>query len=596
MNATTAIRRFLPAMRGQWKRFAFAGVLLGVAAVCEIISVFVLADVVDGALNSDSALAFAKLAALWLGLTVISTAADYHGQIISVGVSENVVLRLRDRLFAHVQRLHPVVHRRLGLGNLVTRHSSDLEAVEYLVGSGVMQMIIALTNTIGLVIAAFIMNWQVALVALAAVPMLWACSAIFARRQVAVTRDERGANADIADAVQTALIGHETAVAYNQQQREHRTLHEHGTAWRAARLSQTRVEAGFGAVMGFGQVVVTLAIAVAGVWQVRQGNLTIGQLLALTGYLGLLYPKMQEIADARLAIASAAVSAERVAEVLDLEPTEHDAADAADAAPLPARPGPGANPTLASSPRRGLPVSLRGVTLHRGAAAVLDRVSLDLRPGSVTALVGPSGVGKSTLASLLCRFEHPDSGTIRLGDDDYGALTGQYIRDVVTLLPQTPIIKGATVAENIAYGAPTATRAQIVRAAIAADADPFIQSLPDGYDSILDDGGLTLSGGQRQRIAMARAMVRDTPVLILDEPTSGLDDASVGRVLAPLARIAAGRTTLLITHDRRVTDIADRVVELRDGRLRDRSPWIVPEDLPTAVVEGGTRLFVPVAG
>ncbi|MGW5521693.1 ABC transporter ATP-binding protein [Gordonia sp. NPDC003950] len=593
MNASTAIRRFLPAMRGEWRRFTVAGALLGVAAVCEIISVFVLADVVDGALNSDSALAFAKLAALWLGLTAISTAADYYGQIISVGVSENVVLRLRDRLFAHVQRLHPVVHRRLGLGNLVTRHSSDLEAVEYLVGSGVMQMIIALINTIGLVIAAFIMNWQVALVALAAVPMLWACSAIFARRQVAVTRDERGANADIADAVQTALIGHETAVAYNQQPREHRILHEHGTAWRAARLSQTRVEAGFGAVMGFGQVVVTLAIAVAGVWQVRQGHLTIGQLLALTGYLGLLYPKMQEIADARLAIASAAVSAERVAEVLDLEPSEHDADDAT---PLPARPGAGASPTLATSPRHGLPVSLRGVTLHRGAAAVLDRVSLDLRPGSVTALVGPSGVGKSTLASLLCRFEHPDSGTIRLGGDDYGALTGQYIRDVVTLLPQTPIIKGATVAENIAYGAPAATRAQIVRAAIAADADPFIQSLPDGYDSVLDDGGLTLSGGQRQRIAMARAMVRDTPVLILDEPTSGLDDASVGRILAPLARIAAGRTTLLITHDRRVTDLADRVVELRDGRLRDRSPWIVPEDLPTVPADRGTRLFVPAAG
>ncbi|HCS58241.1 MAG TPA: ABC transporter ATP-binding protein [Gordonia polyisoprenivorans] len=599
MNTLTAIRRFLPAMRGQGTRFAFAGSLLGVAALCEIVSVFVLADVIDGALDSHSVWDFARLAGLWLGLTAVSTAGDYFGQVVAVSVSEQVVLRLRDRLFAHVQRLHPVLHRRLGLGNLVSRHSSDLEAVEYLVGSGVMQIIIAIFNTVGLVIAAFLMSWQVAVVALAAVPMLWGVSSVFARRQMAVTRDERGANSDISDAVETALAGHETAVAYNQQKREHQVLHAHGLAWRAARLAQTRVEAGFGAVMGFGQVVVTLAIAVAGVWQVRQGHLSVGQLLALTGYLGLLYPKMQEIADARLAIASAVVSAERVAEILDLEPAEHDASDARDSSP---------------TPGAALPVSLRSVSLQRGETTVLDEVSLDLRPGRIVALIGPSGVGKTSLASLLCRFEHPDSGTICLGDDDYDTLTGTHIRSLVTLLPQTPIIKGASAADNIAYGAPNADRAQIVRAAVIADADAFIRDLPDGYDTVLDDGGLTLSGGQRQRIAMARAMVRDTPVLILDEPTSGLDDASVSRILTPLRRIAQGRTTLLITHDRRVTAIADRVVELRDGHLRDRSPWVAPEDriddsavsaertenLAIAPFAGslaeGTRLYVPALG
>lgn len=596
MTIASAIRRFHPAMRGQGRRFAFAGSLLGVAAICEIVAVFVLADVIDGALDSTNALAFVRLAGLWLGLTAISTAADYFGQVIAVGVSETVVLRLRDHLFGHVQRLHPIAHRRLGLGNLVARHSSDLEAVEYLIGSGVMQLIIAACNTVGLVIAAFIMSWQVALVALVAVPMLWAVSALFARGQVSATRDERGANSDISDTVESALAGHETAVAYNQQEAERRILHQHGQAWRAARLAQTRVEAGFGALMGFGQVVVTLAIAVAGVWQVRQGNLSVGQLLALTGYLGLLYPKMQEIADTRLAVASAAVSAERVSEVLDLEPTEHDAPDAR-------------SPERTTTHSAGLAISLRGVTLRRGDTAVLDRVSLDLRPGHIVALVGPSGVGKTSLASLLCRFEHPDDGTIRLGDDDYATLTGRHIRERVTLLPQTPIIKGASVADNIAYGAPDADRSHIVRAAMAADADEFIRQLPDGYDTVLHDAGLTLSGGQRQRIAMARAVVRDTPVLILDEPTSGLDDASVARILTPLRRIAAGRTTLLITHDRRVTDIADRVVELRAGRLQERSAWVSPDDLarsalppnmsppsPAGPLAEGTRLHAPIAG
>ena len=559
MNIMTAIARFRPAMRGQGRKFTLAALLLAVAAVCEIVAVFVLADVIDGALGSNTVGSFAKLAGLWLGITAISTAADYYGQVIAVSVSERVVLRLRDNLFAHVQRLHPVMHRRLGLGNLVTRHSSDLEAVEYLVGSGVMQLIIAIANTLGLVVAAFIMSWQVALVALTAVPVLWAVSAIFARRQVEVTRDERGANSDIADSVESALIGHETAVAYNQQGREFDRLHRHGVAWFAARLAQTRVEAGFGAVMGFGQVVVTLAIAVAGVWQVREGNLTVGQLLALTGYLGLLYPKMQEIADTRLAIASAVVSAERVAEILDVDPAEHDAEKTL-------------TPLTPSSAAEGVAVQMRGVTLHRGEKAVLDHADLDLQPGRITALVGPSGTGKTSMASLLCRFEHPEEGTIHLGSDDYATLSGRDIRDRVTLLPQTPVIKGASVADNIAYGSAEADRAKIVDAAIAADADSFIQGLPDGYDTVLHDGGLTLSGGQRQRIAMARAMLRNTPVLILDEPTVGLDDATVTRIIDPLRRIAEGRTTLLITHDQRITAIADRVVELSAGTLQDRTP------------------------
>ena len=560
MNARQAFRRFSPAVRGEGRRFALAGALLGVAAACEVGAVFVLADVIDGALDSDSFTTFARLALLWLLITAISCGGDYLGQVVSVGISERVVLRLRDRLFDHVQLLHPVQHRRLGLGNLVTRHTGDLEAVEYMIGTGVMQFVIAAAHTVGLVIAALVMSWQVALVALAAVPVLWGLSALFARRQERVTRDERGANSDIADSVETALLGHETAVAYNQQAREHSRLHAHGVTWMGARLAQTRVEAGLGGILSFGQVVVTLAIAVVGVWQVRQGQLSVGGLLALTGYLGMLYPKMQELADIRIAVASALISAERVAEVLDLRPVER-----IDRADVPVWCG-----HAAAAP---LGISIRDVTLTRSHQTVLDSVNLDLEPGTVTALIGPSGVGKSTLASLLCRFEHPDAGQLRIGETDYADLTGHWIRDHITLLPQQPIIKGATVADNIAYGRPDATRAEIVAAAVAADADEFINRLPDGYDAPLDDGGLTLSGGQRQRIAIARAMLRNTPALILDEPTSGLDAATTSRILDPLRRLADGRTTLLITHDSRVTAIADRIVELRDGRLRERDPW-----------------------
>ncbi|GAB04922.1 ATP-binding cassette domain-containing protein [Gordonia amarae] len=536
------------ATAGEGSRYLGAGTLLLVAATAETLSVFVLADIINGTLAATTFADVAVLAAVWLGITVASTAADYTGQLTALGVSERVVLRLRDNLFAHTQRLSVAAHRRYGVGDLVTRHSDDLDAVEHLLGSGLLQLAVATMNVVGLAVVAFVMNWQVAVVALAAIPALWWASAWFARRQTSATRHERLANSDIAVAVTTALTGHETAVAYNQQAREHRDLHLRGKAWMAARLAQSRVELGFGSVLGVGEVLVTLAIAITGAWQVRAGNLSVGELLALTGYLALLYPKMQEIADTRLSMAAATVSAERVLAVLAELPGDTDRADAQ---PL----------------RTGGTVEIRDVTVHRDHGPVLDGVSLTLEPGRIVALTGPSGAGKSTLAALLTRFVRPDSGTITVAGTDIGGVTAQSLREHLTLLPQQVTLKAGTIADNIAYGRPRATTADVIDAAIAADADRFIRALPDGYGTRLTEDGLTLSGGQRRRLAIARAILRDSPVLILDEPTTGLDDASAQRILEPLRRLAAGRTTLLITHDDAVAAIADDVVHLQNGRL-----------------------------
>lgn len=195
-------------------------------------------------------------------------------------------------------------------------------------------------------------------------------------------------------------------------------------------------------------------------------------------------------------------------------------------------------------------------------------------PGEITALTGPSGAGKSTIAALVCRFIRPDHGRILLGGNDLRDLTARSIRDTVTLLPQDVSLKAGTIADNIAYGRPAASRVDVVAAAIAADADDFISALPSGYDTLLDEEGITLSGGQRRRLAIARAMVRDTPVLVLDEPTAGLDAESATRVLEPLRRLAAGRTTLLITHDTQVSAIADTVLRLDGGQLHDASTHV----------------------
>lgn len=546
-----AVTRFLPLLRGHRGPLILATVLFVAAAACDAAGVFVLADVVDTALGVSSLTALVPLACIWIGMTAASSTADYIGQVTAARESEKIVLRLRDRVFAHVQRLSPAAHRRRGIGDLVVRHSSDLEAVEHAISSGLLAATVAAVNAVALIGAACWMSPVLTAVALCSVPPVWALSTWYGRRQSLHTWRERDAESALADTLHSAFAGHEVTIAYNRQPAEQSNLHRRGLDSMSARVGLARVEAGFGAVLGFAQILVALAVAVVGVSQVRRGALTVGQLMALTGYLSMLYPKFQEIADVRLSLAATGVSAARIGELLDDPPNVPDVDGA---------------PDLRST--SGV-VEFHDVVRRRGDRAVLDGVNLTVPTGSITALTGPSGAGKSTLAGLVARMDAPTAGTICIDGVDVGAVTARSVRDAVTLLPQTPMIKPGSIADNIAYGVPETTRSDIVAAAVAAGADEFVDGLDGGYDTVLAADGLELSGGQRQRLCMARALLRDTPVLILDEPTAALDDTTVAGLMGPLRAVAAGRTTLLITHDARILPLADDVYELRNGRLRD---------------------------
>ncbi len=298
---------------------------------------------------------------------------------------------------------------------------------------------------------------------------------------------------------------------------------------------------------------VSLALIVIGLgtWELQQGRLTLGGLMVFLTYLAMLYSPVKGASRLTSSFYAATAAAERIIEVLDERPAVVDRRHAV------------------SLGRAHGHVEFRDVTFAYGESprAALADVSFVVEPGETLALVGRSGAGKSTLAKLLLRFYDPAQGSIRLDGVDLRDLRLESLRENIALVLQETLVFDGTIGDNIAYGKPEATPRDVELAAVRADADEFISHLPDGYDTRIGQRGRSLSGGQRQRIAIARAMIREAPLLILDEPTSGLDAESAQKILGPLRRLMSGRTTIVITHNLLTVHEADRIVVLDDGRI-----------------------------
>ena len=356
---------------------------------------------------------------------------------------------------------------------------------------------------------------------------------------------------EVSSRVQETLAGIRAVQAFGREALEQSRFERH--AEESVRASQrlTAVQTGSHALIGLMMVVGTAAVVALAGRQALAGRLTPGDLVLLVAYVVMLYKPLETLAYTAVAVQGAVAGGHRVLALLDAVP---DVVDAPGAAPLPAR---------ARGAIRFERVSFR----YRGGGLVLREVDLDVGPGETLAVVGASGAGKTTLASLLVRFYDPGAGRVTLDGRDLRTITLASLRDSVALVLQEPVLFGTSVRENIAYGRPDATDADILAAARAAGAHGFISALADGYDTAIGERGATLSGGQRQRLAIARAFVKDAPVLILDEPTSALDAEAEAGLLAALERLMQGRTTLIIAHRLSTIRNAGRVAVLHNGAL-----------------------------
>ncbi|WP_328809033.1 ABC transporter ATP-binding protein [Nonomuraea montanisoli] len=548
-------REFWPGTRGLRRLFVAGTVLAILAAVCEVAAIALFGHITDKVLTTRVLSAFWAPALAWLALAVVAGVMSFGGAYVTALGAERFLLSLRDRVFAHVQTLSPDFFENRRLGDLMARLTDDIEAIEQLVGSGMVKVLTTVVSVVFFAGAAFFIRWDLALVTLALVPAFLLVSKLFAARFRVAAANERLSNGAMNSVIEESLANQSLVQAYNRQTTESRRLHREGRGWLRANMWQARLSGLYGPMVQVLQTICMVVILGVGAWEIAEGRLTIGGLLAFAAYLGLLYPAVQSLGEIALTVSEAAAGSDRVMEILDARPSVNDRATAL---------------TLVSRSHGRIEFEDVGFTYPGRHRPTLRHLSLTAQPGELIVCTGPSGAGKSTLAKLLLRFYDPDQGRILLDGVDIRDLTRSSLREAITILHQESMLFSGSVRENIAYGRPGATFDEVVKAAVLAGAHDFITALPRGYDTPVGQRGRQLSGGQRQRIAIARALVRDAPVLVLDEPMTGLDEVTAARVMEPLRRLMTGRTTILITHDLRHVPEGARTIVLEPLRSQAR--------------------------
>lgn len=498
-------------------------------------------------------------------LYVLHGAIDAAQNYTSIGIGLRGLMRARNAVFACLQRLSMKFHHGTKSGDLIYRASWDTYSVQTLFQQGVLTMVKAALTLVGMTAFMLALNWRLTLVALAIVPLLFAAIRFFGRKMT-----ERGAAAQQADSAVTSQVQQTVAAlpliqSYTREDYEQDQFSARTEDAQKKRLKQHAWELIYwlviGAVFGLGAA---LIIWVGGL-EVLAGKLTKGDLFIFLSYLGQLYDPLNQLSHVGATISSASAAAGRVVELLEAPEDVKDVPNAR-AVVSPNAVGAGAGALEVAGA-----VSIEDV--HFGYTTdreILKGLTFELKAGESAAVIGPSGVGKTTLMNLLPRFYDPVSGTVRLDGVDLRQLKLRDLRAQIAVVLQEPILLPTTIAENIAYGRPNASREDIESAARSANADVFIRRLAQGYDTQVGDGAARLSVGERQRLNLARAFLKNAPILLLDEPTSALDAESEELVVQSLHNLMKGRTVLMVAHRLSTIRRVDTILVLNDGKLAER--------------------------
>ena len=485
--------------------------------------------------------------------TGLRALAEYGNTIGFALVGNRVLNQVRSELYRHLQGLSLSFHTKARSGDLVVRVMSDVNLLKDVTVTAALPLVANLLIVVGMVGVMLWLHWKLALLALVIVPVLPLWTGRFIKGIHQAARGQRQKEAAMAATVAESISAIKTVQALSLEGLFARRFLQRNQESQKADVKGARLTAALSRSVGFLIAVSTALVLGYGAWLVLSNELSAGELLVFVTYLRNTFRPVRDFAKYTGRLAKATAAGERVLDLLEQTP---DVSDLPGSVPAPAFRG---------------AVRFENVTFaYEPNCCVLEQLDFEVEPGQHVALVGPSGIGKSTLVSLMLRLYDPIDGCVRIDGRDLREYTLASLRSQVSVVLQETILFAASVRDNIAFGAPGATSEAIESAARLANAHEFILALPQGYETQLGERGVTLSGGQRQRIAIARAAIRQAPLLILDEPATGLDEENERFILEALERLAQGRTAFFITHDLRLASRASLILYLEGGRVFER--------------------------
>ena len=574
----TNLKRLITFTRRYHQRMAGAVAAMVAVAASNAGVILLLGTVVDDGLRDDAELEFVlRLAAVIVILYFVLGIARYVSTYLMGSVGFSVVRDLRLTLYTHLQFVPLGFHARRTTGGLMSRVTSDVLAVQEAITRVLVDLMRESLTLVFLVGVMFYRDWVLSLITLVAAPLIIGLVGWMSGRLRILSRRAQQGLGEISALLHETLTGIRVVKAFCMEEAEIAKFRDAAQHLFRHSLQAQRLASISSPLMEFVAALAVAGVFVYGYFQISSGRLTTGELFSFVAAALVTYSPLRRLSAANVRIQAAAAAADRLYEILD-EPTEaYDPATLARGRMIEARSssGAGGDQVAESSPSpvvdaiRFESISFAYTDSER-CDPVLHDVDLTIAAGTAVALVGPSGAGKSSLANLIPRFYEPTTGRVTIDGVDVRELRLEDLRARVAVVTQDTILFNDTLERNIAYGRPDVPRERLEKAAAAAFADEFIERLPDGYDTVLGERGLRLSGGQRQRIAIARALLKNAPILILDEATSSLDERSDRLVQEALVNLMEGRTTVIIAHRLSTIRHADKIVVIDKGRVHEQ--------------------------
>jgi len=504
-----------------------------------------------GDANKLGALDVAALAVIVIAL--IGAVASYFDDFLAMTVAKRVGFDLRHLLYHHVQRLSLSFYDKRQTGDMLVRLTSDIDSIESFIGSALLGILFDALTIVGMIGVMFYLNARFALIGLSVAPFLFAMIYGFTRRIKHASRNVKKKQSELASVAQESISSARVVKAFAAERLEEKRLDNESQAIVDLSLRARSLKARLGPQVDVLVAIGTCVVLWFGVRLVIGNELSAGALLVFVLYLDKMYKPMKDLSKMSDTLSMAAVSVERVGELLSIDSEVRE------------------RPNAKRAPRFKGRIEFSHVAFgYQPDGLVLEDIDLVVEAGQRAALVGQTGAGKSTLIGLIPRLYDSLKGEIKVDGQDVRVFTLESLRRQISFVLQDALLFHASIAQNIAYGKPGASQGEIIRAATMANADEFIRQMPEGYDSVLGERGQTLSTGQRQRVAIARAIIRDAPILLLDEPSAALDPESERAVFDGMSRLMKGRTSITIAHSRATVERADMIFVLDGGVIAER--------------------------